>query len=396
MVARSGAISLARTCILCYRCRSRRPAVLSGTPYRMHTGNLGVGILKAHEIAETLGGEVQGDPDLVIERAVQPDLADGRNDLAVALMPDFLAALATTKAAAALVPANVTDIEIAAETIIRVPAGRKTLPVLSALLRRRPSVNEGVHPSSFIGDNVTLGKGVRIGPLCVIGDGVVIGDDTVIVSQATISEQAEIGAGSFINSGVRIGVGVKVGARAVIHPNAVLGADGFSFHPVDPGNVEAAQATGNVSDDKDRDSTLLKNESLGSVVVGDDVEIGASSAIDSGTLKPTRVGRGTKIDDLVMIGHNVQIGEDCILCAQVGIAGSTIVGDRVTLGGQAGVGDNLKIGDDAIIGATAAVGTPVPPGGIYHGTPAIPRKQAVRDLQNIRRLDRLLKKMESK
>lgn len=352
--------------------------------------------MKAHEIAETLSGEVDGDPDLEIERAVQPDLADGRNDLAVALMPDFLAGLATTKAAAALIPAGVTGIEIAAATVIRVPADRRTLPVLSALLRRRPSVDEGVHPSSFIGSNVTLGKGVRIGPLCVIGDGAVIGEDTIIVSQATVSKQAEIGTGCFINSGVRIGIGVKIGARAVIHPNAVLGADGFSFHPVDPGNVEAARKTGSVSDKEDRDSTLLKNESLGSVIVGDDVEIGASTAIDSGTLKPTTVGRGTKIDDLVMIGHNVQIGEDCILCAQVGIAGSTIVGDRVTLGGQAGVGDNLTIGDDAIIGATAAVGTPIPQGGIFHGTPAVPRKQAVRDLQNIRRLDRLLKKMESK
>ncbi|WP_169054069.1 UDP-3-O-(3-hydroxymyristoyl)glucosamine N-acyltransferase [Nitratireductor sp. XY-223] len=352
--------------------------------------------MKAHEIAETLGGEVDGDPDLEIERAVQPDIADGNADLAVALMPEYLAGLASTKAAAALVPAGVTGIEIAARTVIRVPADRRTLPVLSALLRRRPNVAEGVHPSSTIGENVRLGERVRIGPLCVIGDNVVIGDDTTIVSQATLSDGARVGPGSLVCSGVRIGVDVQVGARAVIHPNAVLGADGFSFHPVDPGNVEAAKSTGDVSHDKDRDSTLLKNESLGSVIVGDDVEIGASSAIDAGTLKPTRVGRGTKIDDLVMIGHNVEIGEDCILCAQAGIAGSTIVGDRVTLGGQAGVGDNLTIGNDAIIGATASVGTPVPEGGIYYGTPAVPRKQAARDLHNIRRLDRVLKKLESK
>ncbi|WP_419912843.1 UDP-3-O-(3-hydroxymyristoyl)glucosamine N-acyltransferase [Hoeflea sp.] len=352
--------------------------------------------MKAHEIAEALGGEVDGNPELEITRAVQPDIADGDADLAVALSREFLAGLATTRAAAALVPAGVTDIEIAAGTVVRVPADRKTLPLLSSLLRRRPKVNDGVHPTAVLGENVSLGAKVRIGPLCVIGDNVTIGDETTIVSQATISDLAEIGPGSILFSGVRIGIGVKVGARAVIHPNAAIGADGFSFHPVDPGNVEAAKATGNVSDNKGRDSTLLKNESLGSVIIGDDVEIGAASAIDSGTLKPTRVGRGTKIDDLVMIGHNVQIGEDCILCAQVGIAGSTVIGDRVTLGGQAGIGDNLTIGDDSIIGATAAVGTPVPAGGIYHGTPAVPRKQAARELHNLRKLDRLLKKMETK
>ena len=352
--------------------------------------------MKAQEIADALGGEVTGDPALEIERAVQPDLADGGGDMAVAISPDFFEGLATTKAVAAILPAGVSGIEIAPQTVIRVPADRKTLPVLSALFRRSPKQTRGIHPTAVIGQDVVLGDDVTIGPLCYVADNAVIGDGTTLVSHVTVLDEAEIGRASTVFSGARIGVGVKIGARAVIHPNAAIGADGFSFHPVDPGNVEAVKATGKVSDKPDRDSSLLKNESLGGVIIGDDVEIGASTCIDSGTLKPTVIGRGTKIDDLVMVGHNVRIGEDCILCAQAGIAGSTVLGDRVTLGGQAGIGDNLKIGDDAIIGAAAGVGTSVPAGGIYYGIPAVPRARAQRDVLNIRKLDRVIKKVEGK
>ncbi|MCY6380319.1 UDP-3-O-(3-hydroxymyristoyl)glucosamine N-acyltransferase [Hoeflea prorocentri] len=352
--------------------------------------------MKAQEIANALGGEVTGDPELEIERAVQPDLADGKGDMAVAISPDFFQGLATTRAAAAILPAGVTGIEIAPHTVIRVPADRKTLPTLSALFRNRPNTATGVHSTAVIGQNVTLGDNVSIGPLCYVADNAIIGDGTTLVSHVTVGENSELGGDSIVYSGARIGIGVKIGSRAVIHPNAAIGADGFSFHPVDPGNVEAVKATGKVSDKADRNSSLLKNESLGGVIIGNDVEIGASTCIDSGTLKPTSIGDGTKIDDLVMIGHNVRIGEHCVLCAQAGIAGSTVIGDRVTLGGRAGIGDNLKIGDDAIIGAAAGVGTSVPAGGVYYGMPAVPRERAHRDVINIRKLDRVIKKVEGK
>ena len=182
---------------------------------------------------------------------------------------------------------------------------------------------------------------------------------------------------------------MTVGARAIVHQNAVIGADGFSFVTPDPGAVEAAKAGGG-SESGTRNLALERIHSLAAVTLGDDVEIGAGTTIDRGTLRDTRIGSGTKIDNLVQVGHNVVIGETCMICAQVGIAGSVEVGDRVVLGGKAGVADHLKIGSDVLVAAASAVAANVKPRSIVMGVPAVPREEAVRSVMAVRRLPRLM------
>jgi UDP-3-O-[3-hydroxymyristoyl] glucosamine N-acyltransferase len=188
-----------------------------------------------------------------------------------------------------------------------------------------------------------------------------------------------------------------VGDRAVIHHNASIGADGFSFVPARPGALEAAHgasgaahgASGAAHANNERNE-LQKIHTLSIVEIDDDVEIGALTAIDRGTLKPTRIGNGTKIDDLVMIGHNVEIGVDCLLCGGVALAGSVEVGDRAVLGGRVAVADHLKIGAGAVVGGGSGVGTNVPPGAVYLGFPAVPRDEAIENLKLTHRIRRFL------
>ena len=180
--------------------------------------------------------------------------------------------------------------------------------------------------------------------------------------------------------------GSAIGASSITTPRSAPTAS--ASYPPRPGGVEAArQGLGASSADR---NPLRKIHALGSVEIGDDVEIGALTAIDRGTLKPTRVGAGTKIDDLVMIGHNVEIGTDCMLCGQVALAGSVVVGDRAVLGGRVAVADHLRIGAGAVVGGGSGVGTNVPPGAIYLGTPAVPRAEAMENLKLIRRIRRFL------
>lgn len=352
--------------------------------------------MKAQEIADHFDGTVEGDGNLDITSLVDPSAATGANDMAVALEPRFFGALATTKAEAAFVPAQAPDIPISSKTVIHVQAGRKTLPQLSKLFARKTEVTRTVHPTAFVHESAVVGVGSTIGPGTVISRGVTIGQNAKILANVTILDGATIGENALIYPGVVIGGDVVVGNNVILHPNATLGADGFSFLPVDRGNVECALATGKVSEDDTRDSRLLKVQSLGGLIVEDDVEIGASTTVDAGTLVATRIGRGTKVDNLVQVGHNVQIGEDCLICAQVGIAGSSKIGNRVTLGGRSAVSDNLTVGDDVVLGAAAAAGSSVPAKSVYLGIPAVPRERALKDLQNIRRLDRIIKKVLGK
>jgi UDP-3-O-[3-hydroxymyristoyl] glucosamine N-acyltransferase len=184
--------------------------------------------------------------------------------------------------------------------------------------------------------------------------------------QATIGCDVTIGADGLLHSGVRVGDGCAIGDRVIVHANAVIGADGFSFAP---DLMTAAAFTAGL--------TVRRVHSLGNVIVGDDVEIGACTTIDRATLESTRIGRGTKIDDHVHIGHNVTIGESCILCGMVGLSGSVRLGDRVRLGGGVGIGDHVHIGDQAVVAAGSGVGSNVPAGAFVSGYPALPHQRSV-------------------
>ncbi len=345
--------------------------------------------MKASAVAAALNARVIGDADAEILRAVHPSSASEAGDLAIAVSADTLRLLPETRAATAVVMEGASVPEGRFRAVIALKRSRTALADLTGVFRHRPSAAPGIHPTAVLADDVRIGADVCIGPLTVIGAGASIGDRSVLLSQVTVAEGASVGADALIYPGVRIGWGCRVGDRVVIHHNASIGADGFGFVPADPGAVEMARGASATLKDAGR-NPLRKIHALSIVEIGDDVEIGALTAIDRGTLKPTRIGDGAKIDDMVMIGHNVEIGADCMLCGQVGLAGSVIVGERAVLGGRVAVADHLKIGEGAVVGGGSAVGTNVPPGAVYLGIPAVPREQAIDNLKLMHRVRRFL------
>ena len=348
--------------------------------------------MKARVLAAALNGRVIGAADAEISRAAHPAEACREGDVAIAFSPDTIRLLDESRAKIALVPEGTEFAHRRFRTVIFMPGSRTSLPAITQMFRHRPDVAPGIHPSAVIAPDAVIGEGATIGPLVVIGSGASVGTRTVILSQATLATDATLGADCLVYPGVRIGWGCRVGDRAVLHHNASIGADGFSFVPTRPGALEAAQGDSAIETGSERNE-LLKIHTLSIVEIGDDVEIGALTAIDRGTLKPTRIGAGTKIDDLVMIGHNVEIGTDCLLCGQVGLAGGVSIGDGAVLGGRVGVADHLKIGAWAVVAGAACVGTNVPAGAVYAGYPAVPRVEAMENLKLMRRVRRLVSRL---
>lgn len=307
--------------------------------------------MNLREIAEALTAQVVGDDTLSVDRIVHPLDARGPGDLAVAIADEARAALDGCRAATVIVAADKGVPDRPFSGVIVADGGRGTLAALGALFDRGPPHSAGVHPTALIGADATVALGASVGPYAVVGPRSRIGAGAVVLAHVTVGADVEIGENCLLHPGVRLCDRVTLGRRVVIHSNAVLGADGFSFVP---------GATG-----------ARKVHSLGSVVVGDDVEIGAGTTIDRATLRATRVGRGTKIDNLVQIGHNVEIGEDCLICGLVGIAGSVRIGDRAVVAGRVGIADHVEIGADAQILGGSGVGTNVPAGAKVSGYPAM-------------------------
>ncbi|HME22167.1 MAG TPA: UDP-3-O-(3-hydroxymyristoyl)glucosamine N-acyltransferase [Acetobacteraceae bacterium] len=349
--------------------------------------------MKACVLAAALDGRVIGAADAEISRAVHPAEASCDGDIAIAVSPDTIRILGESRAKIALVPEGTQFPHQRFQTVILMRGSRSSLSEITQVFRHRPDVQPGVHPSAVVASDAVIGKGATIGPLVVIGPDASVGPRSIILSQATLAAGASLGADCLVYPGVRIGWGCRVGDRAVLHHNASIGADGFSFVPTRPGALEAAQGAGGAAQANPERNELQKIHTLSIVEIGDDVEVGALTAIDRGTLRPTRIGSGTKIDDLVMIGHNVEIGMDCLLCGQVGLAGGVIVGDGAVLGGRVGVADHLKIGAWAVVGAAACVGTNVPAGAVYAGYPAVPRAEAMENLKLMRRVRRLVARL---
>ena len=340
--------------------------------------------MKLKEIAAALDGTLVGDGEVAIDRPAHPAEA-GVSDLALAIEPAALALLATTRARAALVATGAAvPPSIAGHVAVR--PGRYALAALTKLFDRPVLPAPGVHPSAVVETGAVLARDVAVGALAFVAAGAEIGERTVVMAQATIGAGARIGPDCTIHSGARIGAGVTIGARVIIHPNAVIGADGFSFATPQPGSIDSAKATGKVTA---TNTAIAKIHSLGTVIIGDDVEIGAATTIDRATITATRVGRGTKIDNLVMVGHNTTIGENCLIAGQVGISGSVTIGDRVVLAGQCGIADHLRIGDDAIVMASSGVGRDVPARAMVCGLPAWPRDRFFEQILNVSRLKTL-------
>lgn len=340
--------------------------------------------MRTQDIAEALAGRLDGDGAIEVDRVVHPARAECATDLALAVNASAVAALAGSKARAVVVSAEHPVPSGSFPAIITAGEPRMALAKLTALFDRGPSQGKGVHPTAVVAPDVVLGAGVGIGPYSVVGARSRIGDGTVILSHIAIGADVSIGAQDLIHAGVRIGDRCVIGDRVIVHPNTVIGSDGFSFAP-DLMSVIAFTA----------EVKLSRVHSLGNVVIGDDVEIGAGSTIDRATLESTRIGSGTKIDNHVHIGHNVSIGESCLVCGKVGISGSVTVGNRVRIGGGAGIGDHLEIGDEAIVGAGSGVGSNVAPGTMVSGHPAVLHHRALERYHYASRQKRLHEKVTS-
>ncbi|MBK6910100.1 MAG: UDP-3-O-(3-hydroxymyristoyl)glucosamine N-acyltransferase [bacterium] len=231
----------------------------------------------------------------------------------------------------------------------------------------------GVHPSAVIAASARVGKNVSIGPQCVIENDAVIGDGAVLLAQVYVGSGAEIGEGTYLHSHVSVCHGCRLGRRVIIHCGTVIGSDGFGFAP-DQGRFR-------------------KIPQVGIVVIEDDVEIGANTTVDRATMGETRIGQGTKIDNLVQIAHNVKIGKHCVIAAQAGISGSTQMGDYCRVGGQAGFIGHIKIGDGAAFGAQSGIAGDVGNGEILSGSPGRPHGLWKRIEAAIPRLPELLRRV---
>lgn len=342
--------------------------------------------MKLSDIALELGGRLVGDGSLEMERPVHPAEAESARDLGLAMDDKLVDVLAGSAVRAAVVAAGATVPDGSLDGWVVVDRPRYAMAGVTELFVRPVHYEPGIHQSAIISSDASLGDNVTLAAFVVVGPRAVIGTGTVILSHCSIGADARLGAGCLLHPGVRVGDRVVIGDRVIIHHNASLGADGFSFVTPEPGSVEAAKATGRV---EATNAILRRINSLGTVVIGDDVEIGANSCVDRGTISDTKIGNNSKIDNLVQIGHNVRVGEGCLICGQVGIAGSARIGNRVVLAGQVGVGDHITIGDDAVVGAKSAVGTNVASRSVVVGIPAQPRDRLFDQLLHINRLKSL-------
>lgn len=344
-------------------------------------------------IAEALKGELIGRGDLVIDRVSHPTDVRGERDLALAMDPKLIPMLTGTRARAIVIKKESAFEYNQVDACILVSRPRLALAKLTQLFAETPAVIEGIHPTAIVEKGATIGANVSIGAFSYICSGAIIGANSILHPQTYVGADATIGKNALIYSGVRIGAHVIIGDRIIIHFNTSIGADGFSFVTPELGSVEAAKATGTV-EATNTNSELIRIWSLGNVVIGHDVEIGANTTIDRGTVASTRIGNGTKIDNQLQIGHNVTIGDNCMLCGRAGVAGSVEIGNRVVIGGAVAVADHVRVGDDAVIMGMSGVAGHVLPRTVVGGYPAIPREKLVENHFYFGRIKKYMKQIE--
>jgi UDP-3-O-[3-hydroxymyristoyl] glucosamine N-acyltransferase len=299
------------------------------------------------ELAPRLGCALRGSGDVDVRRVCGIEDA-GPGDLTFLANPKYLVKLVSTRASAIIVSPEVES---------PLPSLLSENPYLAyakaaALLHPQERPEAGIDKTAVIDPSARIGPGVTIGPLAVVSRGVTIGARSVLHAHVVLYAEASVGEDCILHAGVKVRERCQIGNRVIIQNGAVLGGDGFGFA-------------------KDEKGRYQKIPQVGIVVVEDDVEIGALTAVDRAALRETRIGRGTKIDNLVQIGHSVTVGEDTVLAGQVGIAGSTRVGNRVTLAGQVGVAGHLSLGDGVIATAQTGIPSSVEAGSLISGYPAI-------------------------
>ncbi len=341
------------------------------------------------EISQIVGGILTTVEEAEIARIAPPLLAD-INTLALALNEDEIENLGKTGAKAALVPLGVTSEFI---STIEVERPRLAMMKLLHLFYVPPESTAGIHPTATIHPEAKLGENVSIGPNVVVSKHASIGNNSKVLANSYIGRSVQIGENCLFHPGCNIGDNVVIGNKVILQHGVSIGADGFSFVTENPNNIEQAREDGAVKK-SNTEQKIYKIPSIGSVIIEDDVEIGANTCIDKGTIENTIIGSQTKIDNLVQIGHNCKIGKGCMIVSQAGIAGSCVIGDRVVIAGQAGLADHLNIGNDSIVMAQAGVSKSFPEKSIIIGSPAVPRKEYVRQMQTLKKAEDIIKKFK--
>jgi len=321
------------------------------------------------ELANHLGGVVRGDASFVVNGLAPLENA-GPDKITFLANPKYAAKVAETRAGAVLMAPGG---EAYGRNVIELANPYLGFARLLTLFYTSPHPALGVLPEAILGTNVTLGEGISIYPGVVIGNNVTIGDRVVIYPGAVIYDGVAIGDDSVIHANAVVRERCRLGRRSKLQPGAVVGSDGFGFAP--------------------DGSSYYPIPQIGIVVLEDDVEIGANATVDRAAIEVTLIKRGTKLDNLVQVAHNCQIGEDCMIVSQVGIAGSSKIGNHVTLAGQVGVVGHVSIGNNVVVGAQAGVPGSLADDNYYSGSPAMPHKEWLRVMGVLPKLPDMRKKM---
>lgn len=338
----------------------------------MGTNNITLADLSAFLASNGFANEIDG-PTAIKLKAVNTLEDAGPGDISFLANPRYAHLLGETKASAVIVGRD--DPRPNGLTVLRCddPYAAVTAAIIH-IHGHREHPTWGIDPRAVVADGARIGEGADIGPHVTIRDGVVIGENATLYPGCYVGDGAVIGNDVTLFPNVVIYDGVRLGDRVTVHAGTVIGEDGLGYAPMN--------------------GRWLKIPQIGSVTIGDDVEIGAVCAIDGATLGTTRIGRGSKFSNSVVVGHGAKIGEDCMIVAQVGIAGSSVIGKHVTLAGQAGISGHLTIGDNARIGAQSGVHSNIEPGAEYLGSPAVKSMDFRRQTSLIHRLPQLKKRVQ--
>jgi len=319
------------------------------------------------ELAEYLGGVVEGDGTVRISGLGTLETA-GPDALTFLANPKYAAKVSETSAGAVLMAPGG---ERYGRTAILVNNPYLGFAKLLTLFYTAPHEALGVLPAAVVSETATIGDGASVYPGACIGRNVVVGSRTVIYPGAVLYDNVVVGDDCIVHANAVIRERCRIGNRCIIQPGAVIGSDGFGYAP--------------------DGSSYYRIPQVGIVVLDDDVEIGANSCIDRAAVEVTRIGRGTKLDNLVQVAHNCQIGENCMIVSQVGISGSAKIGNHVTLAGQVGVAGHLTIGDNVLVGAQSGVPSSLPANAAYSGSPTMPHKEWLKSAMVVPRLPELKK-----
>lgn len=327
---------------------------------------------RAVDLAEKIGGKLEGDPEVLISGVAKIEDAHS-GDVTFLANPKYEKFLATTRASAIIISAKQ---KASAPAIIRVPDPYRAFSYLLKLFYPSESVPEaGVHRTAVIGAHVELGAGISVGANVVVGEACIFEEGVTVYPGVVIGDRVFIGKDTVIRAGVSIRSGVRIGRRVVIQDNAVIGSDGFGFAPGEEGDYE-------------------KVPQVGTVKIEDDVEIGAGCTIDRATLGATRIEKGAKLDNLIQVAHNVVIGANTVIAAQSGISGSTKIGKHCMIGGQVGFVGHIVLGDGSMVGAQSGISKSFPAGSKISGRPAASHGDELRIQASQKKLPELLKRVD--